>query len=85
MSGPRVHLHIDRLVLRGVPREQRDAVVRSLENEIARQLAQPGAHENFRPRHAPSLRTGPLTLAEGATPKQLGASAARALVRSLKG
>lgn len=84
MSGPRVHVHIDRLVLRGVSREQRDAVVRSLEGEIARQLAQPNAHESFRPRHASSLRAGSLTLPENSTPKQLGTSAARALVRSLK-
>lgn len=85
MSAPRIRVHIDRLVLRGVPREQRDALVRSLETEMARQLAQPGAHEGFRPLHAASRRSALPALGEGAAPAQLGASAARALVRSLKG
>lgn len=85
MSAPRVRVHIDRLVLRGVPREQRDALVRSLEAEMTRQLSQPGAHEGFRPLHAASRRGALPAAKEGSAAVQLGTAAARALVRSLKG
>lgn len=38
-------LHIDRLVLRGVPPGRRDALVAELQAALTRELAQPGAAE----------------------------------------
>lgn len=84
MRTPNVRLHIDRLVLRGIPREHRDAFVRAFEHELARQLAQPGT-QDFRSRHAPALEATKLAPSGGTTPRQMGASAARALVQGLKG
>lgn len=40
-----VHLHIERLVLRGVPAAQRAAYVQRFEAGLAQALAQPGAAE----------------------------------------
>ena len=42
MSAPRIHLHIDRLVLRGVPASQRCDVVEALRAELHGQLASLG-------------------------------------------
>lgn len=43
MSAPRIHLHIDRLVLRGVEPAQREALVESLHAELRERLMLPGA------------------------------------------
>lgn len=41
-AAQRVHLHIDRLVLRGVPDGQQDALVAALRSELQARLATPG-------------------------------------------
>ena len=84
MNALRIHVHIDRLVLRGVPREQRDALVASLQRELVRQLAQPGGHADLHPWHAATLRSNLPTLQAGATPAQIGTSAARAIVKVVR-
>jgi hypothetical protein len=40
-------LHIDRLVLRGVPPDQREAVVAGLQAALVREFAQPGVAEQL--------------------------------------
>jgi hypothetical protein len=85
MKAPRVHVRIDRLVLRGMTREDRDAFVASFERELSRQLVQPRVSSEFQSCHVPALRAKPSALPRDASPKQLGASAARALAQGLKG
>ncbi|VTU35480.1 hypothetical protein [Variovorax sp. PBL-E5] len=43
----KVVLHIDRLVLRGVPAAERDAVVAGLKAALAREFALPGVAERL--------------------------------------
>ena len=66
-------LHIDRLVLRGVPAAERDAVVASLHAALERELTAPGVAEGLaasghrdrvRARFAPA--TGPQALGRDA-------------------
>jgi hypothetical protein len=79
-----VHLHIDRVVLRGVPREQRDALMRELRAELARQLAAPDFAKNLHGRHIASIRGGELQVCADAAPDELGARAAQRLVQGIR-
>jgi hypothetical protein len=84
MSGPRIYLHIDRLVLRGVPAAQLGALVRALHAEVKRQLAVPGMARAIAPaRHLPTITATPVTLASGSAGSAMGRSAAAGLVRAL--
>jgi hypothetical protein len=81
-----VHLHIGRLVLRGVAPADREAVVQALQAQIERELAEPGVAARLAA--APSrawLRPAPREAAAGgaADATGLGSSAARQLVREL--
>jgi hypothetical protein len=77
-----VHVHIERLVLRGVTSVDRDAVVLALQAEIARQLREPGVAERLATAPSrPTLRPEPRVATAGA--QALGQAAAQQLVRGL--
>lgn len=84
MTGPRVILHVDRLVLRGIPREQRDALVLALRQELSRQLAAPAFREGLTGRHVAALATAPLA-AGRTSPAGLGRQSARLIAKGLRG
>ena len=72
----RVHVTIDRLVLRGFPAEQRDAIVAGLTRELVAKLGNPGAAQQLRvSRSLALLRTRPVQLATSATPLAIGEGA----------
>lgn len=78
----RIVLHIDRLVLRGVAHEQRDAVVAGLLRSIEAELSAPGMARELAaagPRAVVRAR-----FATPAAPGALGQAAAVTLARSLK-
>lgn len=82
MNRPAVRLHIERLVLDGVPVADPAAFARALEARIGHLLS-----ENGMPRNASSTRrldSGPVPWGE-ATPDALGARVAGAVYRSLGG
>lgn len=81
----RVRLHIDRLVLRGIPREQRDALVRGLHEQLSRALAEPAAIAKLKSRHTPSLRGSELKLAPDTSASELGGMVGRKLMQGLGG
>lgn len=81
----RVVLHIDRLVLHGVPMAERAAWLRHFEAELVHALSRPGAALAWATAgQQPRLRcTGPTT-GSGGVPERAGA-AARALARAPAG
>ncbi len=84
MSGPRVTLHVDRLVLRGIPRGQREALVGALRDELARQLATPAFREGLCNRHLASVATTPLAGGEPSGAR-LGRQSARLIAKGIRG
>ena len=76
-----VHVHIGRLVLRGVGADQRDAVAAGLRAELERQLAR--SADGLERRAVPSLRLKPFSLPTGGSPEQCGRLAGRAVGRGL--
>jgi hypothetical protein len=84
-SPPRIVVTIDRLVLRGFPATQRDAIAAGVVAELQRQLSTPAAGGQFGDsRSLVSLRAKPMTLATAAKPQQIGAQAGRQLARSIR-
>jgi hypothetical protein len=80
----RVHVTIDRLVLRGFPAEQRDAIVAGLTRELVAKLGNPAAAQQLRvSRSLALLRTPPVQLATSATPLAIGEGAGQRLARSI--
>ncbi len=87
MSAPRqrINLTIDRLVLRGIAREQRDAVAGALVAELQRQLAVPGVATTFGgSRSIAGLRSAPMQAAGGASGVAIGTAVARGIDGVLK-
>lgn len=84
MNAPRVILHIDRLVLRGVAPEQRDALVRALRQELGRRLAEPAYREALSSRHVVKVATAPLAV-RGPSGEALGRQSARLIARGIRG
>lgn len=81
----RVRLHIDRLVLRGIPREQRDALVRGLHEQLSRALAEPATIAKLKSKHTPTLSGSELKLAPDKSASELGGMVARKLMQGLGG
>jgi len=78
----RVVLHIDRLSLRGVPPEQRDAVVESLREGLTQAFAQPGVAAQWAASgHRERVRG---QLPAPAEPASLGRDAARHIAGGAK-
>ncbi|MES1149588.1 MAG: hypothetical protein ABUL53_10430 [Bradyrhizobium guangdongense] len=80
----RVQITIDRLVLRGFPPEQRDAITAGLTRQLVAQLGNPATAQQLRvSRSLASLRTAPVQLGTSATPQAIGEGAGRRLARSI--
>jgi hypothetical protein len=81
----RLVLHIDRLVLNGYPRAQRQAIVAGLREELVRHYSDPSAAarlsglSNRERLHAGRVQVG------SAGPRAVGISAARGVVRGIAG
>ena len=85
MKPPQVHLSIDRLVLRGLPAEQRDTFVTALQSELARQLGRAGAREGLSAgRDVARVRAQPFLARPEAGAAGLARQSARSLSRALK-
>lgn len=83
MTPKNIRVTIDRLVLRGFPAHQRDAIAAALIAELERELGHaPGTLGGNRSEH--SARAAPLRLKGGSDAKDIGAAAARGLARSLR-
>ena len=84
-QAQRVNVSIDRLVLRGIPREQRDAIAEGLQAELQRQLGDPAVAGRFRSsRSVAAVRAKPVALSDSTKPAQAGARAARSLIGSIR-
>ena len=90
---PRIVLHIDRLVLRGVSAAERDAVVETLRRSLEETLARGGLPEGLREgssgsrrlvSHLASLRVPAFTVAAEAGPKGIGRAAGEGVGEGLK-
>lgn len=78
----RLVLRIDRLQLRGIPPEQRDAVVAGLHDELARAFAQPGMAERWAAGgHRDRVR---LVMPQAAEPRTVGRDAGRHIANEAK-
>jgi hypothetical protein len=82
----KIHLHIGRLVLRGIDAADRAAVVSGLKSELARVLADPAMRASLsRSAQTPVLRLGNVAFASGpARARKLGSNVGRAIGRGLK-
>jgi hypothetical protein len=80
----RIVLHIDRLVLNGFPADQRDGVVRGLEGEFGRLLAEPAMAQRLGTvGNVERVRTSDARIASDAAPRTAGTSVARAIVNGV--
>ena len=84
MNAPRVILHIDRLVLRGVAPEQRDALVGALREELGRRLADPAYRKALSSRQVAGVGPAPLAV-RGASGEGLGRQSARLIAKGIRG
>lgn len=85
MNSRTLHLHIDRLVVEGVPAHGRQRFVGALESELTKLASDglAGALAGSRKREIASLDAG--TLRHGATPEQAAKQVTSALRRGLAG
>ena len=82
LSPRRIEIHIDELVLHGVAPAGRRAVVDALQLELEALVARHGVEALLsRPEGSAQQSAGPITLAPGAGPAQLGAQIARTVHR----
>ena len=80
----RIVLHVDRLVLRGVAAEHRDAVADALRTRLAAALADPSAVSRLRSLgHLDSLRVPSSSAGGDGSPAALGRAAANAIAGGL--
>jgi hypothetical protein len=85
MRTPRIRLSIDRLVLRGLPLEHRDAFVRALHAELTRLLALQGFARGLAARRVASVRADRLRVQGHDAPGRLGVQVAQGVVRGIRG
>jgi len=85
MKATSIHLTIDRVVLRGIPREQRDALMSGLHAELSRLLAAPDFARGLQGHHVASVRGGELRTAAEAGPGELGKQAAQRIAQGIRG
>jgi len=82
---PHINVTIDRLVLRGFPAEQRDAIAAALVEELKQQWRDPSAVDRLGgSRSLESVRAQPINLPAQAGPQRTGALAGRAIARSTR-
>jgi hypothetical protein len=86
MSGARLNIHIDRLVLRGIDPSDQQAFANGLKTELARVLSDPQARAALaRTRRTPVMRLGKLTMQPGlGGARDLGRGVAKAIGRGMK-
>jgi hypothetical protein len=78
----RVHVTIDRLVLRGFPPEQRDVIAAGLARELSDLLATPeGRRALGSSRSVARLQPERFATTPASTPGDVGAAAARSIVK----
>lgn len=82
MRPPRVRLTIDRVVLRGLERDQRHAFVRGLREALVQQLSDAQLLGELRSSHRAAAVAKPIAVN---APADLGTRAAQAVVASLRG
>jgi hypothetical protein len=82
----RIHVTIDRLVLRGLDPAARHAFVASLKTELTRALADPAQHANLaNSRQTPVLRLRSVSLDPGVGgARKLGGQVAKGVIRGIK-
>jgi len=85
MNAPRIHLTIDRVVLRGIAREQRDALMRALQAELSWLLTAPDFTKGLQGQHRASFRGGELHTRHDAGPGELGKQAAQRVLQGIRG
>ena len=81
-AGPNIQLHIERLVLDGLPidRAQSPAIQAAVEAELSRLLTIQGFSAGFQASSAiPNLRANAIQLSSGNSPAQLGAQIAQSI------
>lgn len=85
MDMNRIHVNIERIVLRGIDPDDRQALISGLKTELARMLADPGARATIsQPRRTPVLRLGKMSMGQGtAGAKLLGGGIARAIGKGI--
>lgn len=85
MSGPHVHLEIDRLVLRGFEPDQREAILAALTAELRQQLSDPDGLRSWGGNRT-LAKLAPAAVASHPTTnsRQIGINAAREIVRGLR-
>ena len=86
-KGPNIHLHIERLILDGLPvdRLQAPHVQMAIESELARLLAEHGLDTNQNETVAlPSLRADPIQLTPSYSPTQIGRQIAKAVYSGIE-
>jgi hypothetical protein len=82
---PRINVTIDRLLLRGFPAEQRDAIAAGIAAELQQQWQDPAVVDRFgSSRSLDTVRAHPIRLAAEARPQQVGAQVGRAIARSTR-
>ena len=83
MTPKSIRVTIDRLVLRGFPAHQRDAIAAALIAELERELGYaPATLGSSRSEHM--VRAAPLKVRGGSSARDIGAAAGRGLARSLR-
>lgn len=86
MRPQRIALHIDELVLHGVPPAQRHRVGEAMREELSRLVAEQGLPPGVAAAAlAPRLDAGAIHVTPGATPESLGARVAQAVYAGLGG
>jgi hypothetical protein len=81
----RVVVHIDRLVLKGVRREDRNSLAEGLRQELTLQFAEPGIAMHLPSEtHVPRLHGGRIRLGPVVAPASIGARAARRIAKVIK-
>lgn len=73
VTGPRVEVHVEELVLTGFPAEQAPRIAAALQQELARLLCERGAPDSLAGGGAvPSLPASPVRAPAGAAPERVG-------------
>ena len=85
MGMSRIHVNIERIVLRGIDPADRQALVNGLKTELARMLADPAERAAIsQSRRTPVLRLGKMSMGQGAAGAgALGGGIARAIGKGI--
>lgn len=81
-----IHVHIDRLVLRGIDPSDRNALANGLKSELARVLADPATQSAMsKSRRTPVMRLGKMPMEQGiGGARKLGGGIALAIGKGIK-